>query len=146
METEGVSAFNEPDGTIFAPDGMADEDLFMSEFVELVCEETKRHKYHHGGSYLPHFGPDVLMSHVFVPFDEYLDHNGEWLKIPCPVLGYDRDFDAFEAYPEFIRKKGEERAKRLADAERVAQQDAQEDIPEDAQQDSQVEPSVRWTR
>lgn len=44
-------------------------------------------------------------------------NNREWLKIPGPVLGYEQDFDPFKACPEFIRQKGEERAKRLQDVQ-----------------------------
>lgn len=40
LDVEEVSSFNESDGSIFVSECVLDSDLFKSEFVELVFEET----------------------------------------------------------------------------------------------------------
>lgn len=106
LEAEGVSTFNEPDGSLFAPEEVSDEDLFKSEFVELVCEETEERKYYHGGPYLPSFLPRVLMSNVFVPLEDHVEHKREWLSLPGPLLGFYRTWTWRRNARPSLRREG----------------------------------------
>lgn len=104
VEAEGLSAFKNADGSDFAPDGVLDNNLFKSEFVEHVCEETEELKYNHGGPYLPSFVPGALMSSVFVPLEDHLEHNQEWLTLPGPVCGFDGDLNLMPLCPAFLKE------------------------------------------
>lgn len=137
LEDERVSAFNAPDVSAFVSKDVEDDVQFQSEFVELVCEENDENRYNHGGPYLPSFVPEVMMSHNFMPFKEYLDHHREWLKIPGPVLGRDRNLDLYEECPKFIQRKKEERAKSLSEHQ-ASQHDDLESVPDRAQPESQA--------
>ena len=143
LEAEGVSAFKEADGSDFAPEGVSDEDLHQCEFVELVCDETEDKKFDHGGPYLPQFVPRLLMSSVFVPLENHLEHNRDWLTLPGPVQGFDQDLDLMQRCPAFLKECQARRDRRLAQEAREREQAPPEgDIggPSGTQADS----SERW--
>ena len=138
LEAEGVSAFKNGDGSDFAPEGVLDEDLLKCEFVELVCEESEGKKYNHGGPYLPPFVPRVLMSSVFVPLEDHLEHNRDWLTLPGPVRGFDPDLDLMQQCPAFLKEVEARRERRLAQA---AQQQGQAPPEKDTGGPSRSQPS-----
>lgn len=138
LEAEGVSAFKNADGSDFAPEGVLDDDLLGCEFVELVCEEAEGKKYSHGGSYLASFVPRVLMSSVFVPLEDHLEHNRDWLTLPGPVVSFDRDLDLMQQCSAFLKELEARRERRLA---QEAQQQSQAAPEKDMGGPSRSQPS-----